>query len=139
MCSATGVLNVVDDQPVPMREWVPLFAGAIGGRAVRMVVGRTPLGENRAGFKKVTGRDHHPNAFSLWLAGGGVKGGYVHGATDEFGFAAVDKSLAEYANADGSFDSYTALQAADKTRMQAELADLSEKLARIPGVLGLKG
>ena len=55
------------------------------------------------------------------------------------GFAAVDKSLAEYANADGSFDSYTALQAADKTRMQAELADLSEKLARIPGVLGLKG
>jgi iron uptake system component EfeO len=55
------------------------------------------------------------------------------------GFAAVDKSLAEYANADGSFDPYTALQAADKTRMQAELADLSEKLARIPGVLGLKG
>jgi iron uptake system component EfeO len=55
------------------------------------------------------------------------------------GFAAVDKSLAEYANPDGSFKPYTALQAADKTRMQAELADLSEKLARIPGVLGLKG
>jgi iron uptake system component EfeO len=55
------------------------------------------------------------------------------------GFAAVDKSLAEYANADGSFDPYTALTAEDKTRMQAELADLSEKLARIPGTLGLKG
>ena len=55
------------------------------------------------------------------------------------GFAAVDKSLSEYANPDGSFDLYTALQADDKTRMQAELADLSEKLARIPGVLGLKG
>ena len=55
------------------------------------------------------------------------------------GFAAVDKSLSEYANPDGSFDLYTALQAVDKTRMQAELADLSEKLARIPGVLGLKG
>jgi iron uptake system component EfeO len=55
------------------------------------------------------------------------------------GFAAVDKSLAEYANADGSFDPYTALKAEDKTRMQAELADLSEKLARIPGTLGLKG
>ena len=54
------------------------------------------------------------------------------------GFAAVDKSLAPYANADGTFDPYTALAAADKTRMQAELADLSEKLARIPGVLGLK-
>jgi iron uptake system component EfeO len=55
------------------------------------------------------------------------------------GFAAVEKSLSEYANPDGSFDLYTALQADDKTRMQAELADLSEKLARIPGVLGLKG
>jgi iron uptake system component EfeO len=54
------------------------------------------------------------------------------------GFAAVDKSLAPSANADGTFDPYTALAAADKTRMQAELADLSEKLARIPGVLGLK-
>jgi iron uptake system component EfeO len=55
------------------------------------------------------------------------------------GFVAVDKSLAEYANPDGSFKSYTALQSADKTRMQAELADLSEQLARIPGVLGIKG
>jgi iron uptake system component EfeO len=54
------------------------------------------------------------------------------------GFAAVDKSLAPYANADGTFDPYTALKNADRTRMQAELADLSEKLARIPGVLGLK-
>jgi iron uptake system component EfeO len=55
------------------------------------------------------------------------------------GFAAVDKSLAKYENADGSFDLYTALQAADKTRMQAELAGLSENLAKIPGTLGLKG
>jgi len=55
------------------------------------------------------------------------------------GFAAVDKSLATYANPDGGFDPYTALQAEDKTRMQAELAGLSEKLARIPGVFGLKG
>ena len=54
------------------------------------------------------------------------------------GFVAVDKSLAAYANPDGSFKPFTALRAADKTRMQAELADLSEKLARIPGVLGLK-
>jgi iron uptake system component EfeO len=55
------------------------------------------------------------------------------------GFAAVGKSLAAYTNPDGSFDPYTALQAADKTRMQAELASLSENLAKIPGVLGLKG
>jgi iron uptake system component EfeO len=55
------------------------------------------------------------------------------------GFAAVDKILADYANPDGGFRPYTALAADDKTRMQAELAGLSEKLARIPGVLGLKG
>jgi iron uptake system component EfeO len=55
------------------------------------------------------------------------------------GFAAVDKSLAEYANPGGGFKPYTALRADDRTRMQAELAGLSEKLARIPGVLGLKG
>jgi hypothetical protein len=48
--------------------------------------GRTPLGENRANFKKVTGRDHHPYSFSMWLAGGGVKGGQVIGETDEIGW-----------------------------------------------------
>ncbi|MDB6005223.1 MAG: hypothetical protein JWR15_2210 [Prosthecobacter sp.] len=46
--------------------------------------GRTALGENRKGSKKVTGRDHHPAAFSLWMAGGGIKGGQVHGETDDF-------------------------------------------------------
>jgi len=46
--------------------------------------GRTALGENRPGFKKITGRDHHPGAFSLWMAGGGVKGGQVYGASDDF-------------------------------------------------------
>jgi uncharacterized protein (DUF1501 family) len=51
--------------------------------------GRTPLGENRVGYKTVTGRDHHPFAFSLWLAGGGVKGGQVIGETDDFGWNIV--------------------------------------------------
>ena len=40
--------------------------------------GRTPLGENRVGYKTVTGRDHHPFAFTIWMAGGGVKGGQSH-------------------------------------------------------------
>jgi hypothetical protein len=52
--------------------------------------GRTPLGENRAGFKDVTGRDHHPFAFSIWMAGGGVKGGQVIGKTDEIGWNVVE-------------------------------------------------
>jgi hypothetical protein len=48
--------------------------------------GRTPLGENRVNFKTVTGRDHHPYSFSMWLAGGGVQGGQVIGETDEIGW-----------------------------------------------------
>ena len=39
---------------------------------------------------KLSGRDHNHHGFSMWLAGGGVKGGHVHGATDEFGFQAVE-------------------------------------------------
>jgi hypothetical protein len=48
--------------------------------------GRTPGAQNR------DGRDHHPYGFSIWLAGGGIQGGQVHGATDDFGYrAAVDR------------------------------------------------
>ncbi len=53
--------------------------------------GRTPLGENRAGDKAAdTGRDHHPFAFSIWMAGGGIKGGQVLGKTDEIGWNIVE-------------------------------------------------
>jgi hypothetical protein len=58
--------------------------------------GRTPtveLPDLGANSGMVNGRDHNPYGFSMWLAGAGVKGGYVHGATDEFGFAAVEKPV----------------------------------------------
>jgi hypothetical protein len=57
--------------------------------------GRTPTVElpNDAGTKSATGRDHNHHGFTVWLAGGGVKGGTVHGATDEFGFKAVEKPV----------------------------------------------
>jgi len=48
--------------------------------------GRTPLGESRSDGKPATGRDHHPYAFSMFMAGGGVKGGQVYGASDEMGW-----------------------------------------------------
>jgi hypothetical protein len=51
--------------------------------------GRTPLGENRPAFKTVSGRDHHPFAFTTWMAGGGVRGGQVIGETDELGWGVV--------------------------------------------------
>jgi uncharacterized protein (DUF1501 family) len=48
--------------------------------------GRTPMMENRGGQRNpFVGRDHHPHAFTAWLAGGGVKRGHTHGETDEFG------------------------------------------------------
>jgi len=55
--------------------------------------GRTPLGENRVNFKTVTGRDHHPYSFSMWLAGGGVKGGQVIGETDEIGWGVAKEPV----------------------------------------------
>ncbi len=59
--------------------------------------GRTPTveiptaGSNNAGVKN--GRDHNHHGFTMWMAGGGVKGGYVHGATDEFGFKAAENPV----------------------------------------------
>jgi hypothetical protein len=49
--------------------------------------GRTPFSQGS------NGRDHNPYGFSVWMAGGGVKGGLAYGATDEFGFAAVEKKV----------------------------------------------
>ncbi|HAD59023.1 MAG TPA: sulfatase, partial [Planctomycetaceae bacterium] len=48
--------------------------------------GRTPMGEERT----PTGRDHHIDAFTMWLAGGGVKKGFTLGATDELGFGVTE-------------------------------------------------
>ncbi|MCX7407053.1 MAG: DUF1501 domain-containing protein [Planctomycetales bacterium] len=59
--------------------------------------GRTPTVElptPGANAGKINGRDHNHHGFTCWLAGGGVKGGQVHGATDEFGFAAVENKVA---------------------------------------------
>ncbi|MBP86739.1 MAG: sulfatase [Planctomycetaceae bacterium] len=52
--------------------------------------GRTPLWENRAGRKNdAVGRDHHPFGYSVFMAGGGIKGGLAYGETDEIGWAPV--------------------------------------------------
>jgi Protein of unknown function (DUF1501) len=52
--------------------------------------GRTPMQENRNGVKMpFKGRDHHGEAFSMWMAGGGIKGGTSYGETDEIGYSIV--------------------------------------------------
>lgn len=54
--------------------------------------GRTPFREGRTAGGAVLGRDHYPDVYSMWMAGGGVKGGYSHGESDELGFSiAKDK------------------------------------------------
>ena len=50
--------------------------------------GRTPIVQGCN-----DGRDHHNRAFSMWLAGGGIKGGHVHGKTDDFGFNVVEDAV----------------------------------------------
>ena len=56
--------------------------------------GRTPsveMGQNGSGASQ--GRDHDHWGYSLWMAGGGIKGGTIYGATDEFGFKAVENPV----------------------------------------------
>ena len=49
--------------------------------------GRTPIAENN------NGRNHHPRAFTMWMAGGGIRGGLTYGSTDEFGYAPVENPV----------------------------------------------
>ena len=55
--------------------------------------GRTPMVESNPTLNRKQGRDHHPQAFSLWMAGGGVKGGMSLGATDELGFHITERPV----------------------------------------------
>jgi uncharacterized protein (DUF1501 family) len=81
-----GELSLQVDQPIAalltdldrrglLDETIVIFATEFG---------RTP------GTQGADGRDHHPFAFSIWMAGGGIKRGHVHGATDELGFHPVE-------------------------------------------------
>jgi hypothetical protein len=54
--------------------------------------GRTPMKEGRGGSTYM-GRDHHPRAFTIWMAGGGVKPGITYGATDELGYHVVENPV----------------------------------------------
>src|SRR4029079_8428767 len=53
--------------------------------------GRMPISQLRQGDS--AGRDHGPSGFSVWMAGGGVKRGYIHGATDDMGYKAIENRV----------------------------------------------
>jgi hypothetical protein len=86
--------NIEKDMPLVARETDQACAALVKDLKQRgmlddtLVVwggefGRTPMGQG-------TGRDHHINSFSIWLAGGGIKGGVTYGATDELGYRSVE-------------------------------------------------
>ncbi|MEK9613471.1 MAG: DUF1501 domain-containing protein [Flavobacteriaceae bacterium] len=59
--------------------------------------GRTPMQETREGkTMRFKGRDHHGDAFTMWMAGGGIKKGAVHGQTDAIGYTAVEGSVSTH-------------------------------------------
>ena len=55
--------------------------------------GRTPMVENNPALGRSLGRDHHPQAYSMWLAGGGMKRGFSYGVTDDLGFHVIDQPV----------------------------------------------
>ncbi|MEM7473583.1 MAG: DUF1501 domain-containing protein [Planctomycetota bacterium] len=55
--------------------------------------GRTPFREGRTAKSQVLGRDHYPDCFTMWMAGGGAKGGFDYGATDELGFGVAENPV----------------------------------------------
>ncbi len=55
--------------------------------------GRTPMVETNVALDRSLGRDHHPQAYTMWLAGGGIQRGMAYGATDELGFHAVENRV----------------------------------------------
>ena len=51
--------------------------------------GRTPVAQPN----RLWGRDHHPHGYTIWMAGGGIKGGVTYGQTDEFGYHAMENPV----------------------------------------------
>ena len=58
--------------------------------------GRTPMVESNAALGRAQGRDHHPQAFTVWMAGGGIRPGMTLGATDDFGFHVTENPVHIY-------------------------------------------
>jgi arylsulfatase A-like enzyme len=58
--------------------------------------GRTPMVESSQALGRSLGRDHHPQAFSMWLAGAGVRAGLTYGATDDLGFHIIENPVHVY-------------------------------------------
>jgi uncharacterized protein (DUF1501 family) len=83
-----GDADILEQMPAGGRDRGGAVVEALGGE-----FGRTPTVELGGDGKAKAGRDHNHYGFSVWLAGGGIKGGQAYGATDDFGFRAVEKPV----------------------------------------------
>jgi hypothetical protein len=87
-CAATdqGAAALVQDlkQRGLLEETLVIWGGEFG---------RTPMVESHPVLGRKLGRDHHPQAFTMWMAGGGIKPGLVYGRTDELGFHVVENPV----------------------------------------------
>ena len=79
---ATALLKDLKDRGL-LDETLVIWGGEFG---------RTPMNEARGG-SKFLGRDHHPHCFTVWMAGGGIKGGMSHGSTDELGYRVAEDGV----------------------------------------------
>ena len=99
--AATGITDGLTDKCATMDKPVAALINDLKERGLldeTLVVwggefGRTPFREGRTAGSNVLGRDHFPDAFTMWMAGGGVKGGLDYGASDELGFSVAEKSV----------------------------------------------
>ena len=80
-CGATDQASAALVKDLKQRGWLDETLVIWGGE-----FGRTPMVEANAALGRSLGRDHHPQAFTVWMAGGGIKPGLTHGATDDLGY-----------------------------------------------------
>lgn len=90
--------------------------------------GRTPMQENRGGREmKFVGRDHNPGAFTYWMAGGGVKPGFSHGASDEIGYEAIENPVSPH----DLHATIQRLQGIDHKRLTYPFQGLNQRLSNV--------
>ena len=94
---ATGLTKGLTDKCATMDKPIAALVKDLKQRGLfedtLIVFGRTPFREGRTAKSKVLGRDHYPDTFTMWMAGGGVKGGFEYGASDELGFSVAENPV----------------------------------------------
>jgi hypothetical protein len=87
-CGATDQASAALVQDLKQRGMLDSTLVIWGGE-----FGRTPMVESNAALGRSLGRDHHPQAFTVWMAGGGIRPGLNYGATDDLGFHVVEDAV----------------------------------------------